>query len=356
MQTTRRTFLGLAAATAALPSTFSIARAQAKPEVIRIAGPGNAAGKPYGTGPVGVLRAREFLEKEFAADGIRIDWQFPRGTGPAINEAFANGQLDFSSYGGLPNIVGRGAGLKTRVLAGNGNAPTYLVARPTAKIAKLDDLKGKKVAVQRGTIYELSLAQFLGEVNLTSADVQIFDLQGADQTAAFTSGDVDAVIGGGSNVLHLVEKGLGQVVFTTKKNPAPGSSFGSFVVIERFSDQYPDITQRVVKGFVEASHFASSEENRETVYDLLALTGAPRSAFVTDYKDDDLKDRNNPLLDDFYKANVEAGIKFSLDQKLIRKAFDVSSWIDDSYLKKAVADLGYKGFWVSRDAKGKKIG
>ncbi|WP_105385320.1 ABC transporter substrate-binding protein [Neorhizobium alkalisoli] len=355
MQTTRRTFLGLAAAAAALPTTFSIAKAQSKPEVIRIAGPGNAAGKPYGTGPVGVLRARQFLEKEFSNDGIRIDWQFPRGTGPAINEAFANGQLDFSSYGGLPNIVGRGAGLKTRVLAGNGNAPTYLVVRPSAQVGKLADLKGKKVAVQRGTIYELSLSQFLGEVGLTSGDVQIFDLQGADQTAAFSSGDVDAVIGGGSNVLHLVEKGLGQVVFTTKSNPAPGSSFGSFVVIERFSKQYPEITQRVVKSFIEAAHFASLEENRETLYDLLALTGAPRSAFVADYKDDDLRDRNNPLVDDFYKANLEAGIRFSTDQKLIRKPFDVSAWIDDRYLKKALADLGYNGFWASRDAKGKKI-
>ena len=49
-------------------------------------------------------------------------------------------------------------------------------------------------------------------------------------------------------------------------------------------------------------------------------------------------------------------MKFSLDQKLIRKTFDINAWIDDRYLKKAVADLGYRGFWTSRDAKGKKIG
>lgn len=80
------------------------------PKVIRLAGPGNAEGKPFGTGTLGVLKVKGYLEDEFRKDGVRIDWQFPRGTGPAINEAFANGQLDFASYGGLPNIVGRGGG------------------------------------------------------------------------------------------------------------------------------------------------------------------------------------------------------------------------------------------------------
>jgi sulfonate transport system substrate-binding protein len=74
---------------------------EAPPKVIRLAGPGNAEGKPFGTGSLGVLKVKGYLEDEFQKEGVRIDWQFPRGTGPAINEAFANGQLDFASYGGL---------------------------------------------------------------------------------------------------------------------------------------------------------------------------------------------------------------------------------------------------------------
>lgn len=354
----RRTFAAALAAIIGLAAAgigFSHAVAAEKPKVIRIASFGNAAGKPFGTGTIGVLRAQEFLEKEFAADGITIEWQFPRGTGPAINEAFANGQLDFANYGGLPNIVGRGAGLKTKVIASYGVSPSYVVARPDAKIASIADLKGKKIATSRGTINELSLFRILAQANLTPDDIQFFDLQTADQISAVTSGDVDAVVGGGSSVLQLVDQKIAEVVYTTKGSPAPGSSFGSFVVTDAFREAYPDITQRVVNKFIEASYFASDEKNRDALFDIWAQTGAPRSTFEKDYADDLLKDRQSPLLDDFYRANVTAGIQFAVDQKLIRKSFEVSDWIDDSYLKTALKQYGYENVWTPRDSSGNAV-
>jgi len=121
-----------AVALALCMAVFAVGAASAQealPKVIRLAGPGNADGKPFGTGTLGVLKVKALLEDEFKTDGVSIQWQFPRGTGPAINEAFANGQLDFASCGGLPNIVGRGAGLRTKVLSTYGISPTYLVAR-----------------------------------------------------------------------------------------------------------------------------------------------------------------------------------------------------------------------------------
>ncbi len=358
MFTTRRQIGSLIAAAVTLAVagfTPVAALAQEKPKIIRVASFGNAAGKPYGTGAIGVLRAQELLEKEFAAEGIKIDWQFPRGTGPAINEAFANGQLDFAYYGGLPNIVGRGAGLKTKVVASYGVSPIYLVARPDAKIGSLVELKGKKVSTSRGTINELGLSQVLAQAKLTPDDIQFFDLQTADQISAITSGDIDVVVGGGSSVLQLVEQGIAKVLYTTKGSPAPGSNFGSFVVTDAFRQSYPELTQRVCNSFVKASYFASDEKNRATLFDTWALTGSPRSTFEKDYDGELLKDRQSPLLDDFYRANVEAGIKFAVGQKLIRKPFDVSEWVDDSYLKTALKTFGYENVWTPRDRTGNAV-
>jgi len=340
-----------AALTVAGVFASGIAAAEAPPQVIRLAGQGNAAGKPYGSAVIGVVRAKEYLEKEFAKEGVKIEWQFPRGTGPAINEALANGQADFANYGGLPNIVGRGAGLKTKVLASYGTNPSYLVVRPDIGVASLPDLKGKKIAVSRGTINELALNRVLQQGGLTEKDVTIFDLQSADQISAVTTGDVDAVLGG-NNLLTLVDKGTVKTIYSTKGSPAPGSLFGSFIVTQEFADKYPDTTKRVVKAFVQAADFASQEANRDAVLDIWALTGVPRDSLAKDFAGDKLADRLNPLLDGFYRANISNGVKFALDNKLIKTSFDVNEWVDPTYLNAAIKELGVEKTWQARDAKG----
>jgi sulfonate transport system substrate-binding protein len=324
---------------------------EAPPKVIRLAGPGNAEGKPFGTGPLGVLKVKGYLEEEFKRDGVAIQWQFPRGTGPAINEAFANGQLDFSSYGGLPNIIGRGAGLRTRVLSSYGASPTYLVARNGSGIETIADIKGKKIAISRGTILELSLHSILERQQLTEKDIQIFDLITADQISALQSGDVDAVVGT-SSVLAIVERGFGKTVFTTKGRLDAASNFGSFIAIEDFAKKYPQTTRRVLASFLRAADFASREENRSELYDIWAKAGQSRAAVATDYDGDDLRERTNPLLDDFYVANVRRGVKFAIDQKLIKQGFDVEAWIDRNGQNAALKALGYERLWKPHDANG----
>ncbi|NYE22731.1 ABC transporter substrate-binding protein [Pigmentiphaga litoralis] len=321
------------------------------PKVIRLAGQGNAGGTPYGSAVIGVVRAQELLEKEFKAEGVTIEWQFPRGTGPAINEAIANGQVDFANYGGLPNIVGRGAGLPTKVVASYGSAPTYVLVGNASPIRTLADLKGKKVTVGRGTILELSLETVLTQAGLSQKDIQLFDLKAADQVTAITSGDVDAVVGG-SNLLALPARGVGKIIYSTKGKVDPANTFGSFVVTEAFARKYPETTQRVVNAYVQGAHFASQEANRDALIKIWELTGTPSKAIVDDYAGDPLADRLSPLLDDFYVANVRRGIAFAEQQKLIRRKIDVAKWVDASYLNRAIATHGYQNVWVRRDAAG----
>lgn len=327
------------------------APAEASPKVLRIGGQGNPDGRPYGSAVIGIVRAGEYLEKEFAQDGVAIEWQFPRGTGPAINEAIANGQLDFANYGGLPNIVGRGGGLRTRIIASYGTLPTYVVARSGSGIERLEDLKGRKVTVSRGTVIELALNRFLEKAKLAETDVQLFDLISTDQIAAVGSGDVDAVVGT-SNLLPLVSKGAAKVIASTKGKVDPASGFGSFVVTESFAAQYPETTARVMRAFLKAARFASDEANRDTLIDMWALTGQPRETIAADYGGDSLADRNSPLVDDFFVSNIKNGIRFALDQKLIRRPVDAEAWIDRSYLDAAVMALGYEKVWAPHDANG----
>src|SRR4051794_22178404 len=235
--------------------------------MIRLAGQGTGYGKPYGTMTVGILAARHLLEDTFGGEGTRVEWQFPTGTGPAINEALANGQADFANYGGLPNILGRSAGLTTRILASYGVGIIYVAARKGAGIAGVADLKGRRVAVARGTINQLSMARILADSGLTERDLQLFDLKAPDQVAALSSGDVDAAFGS-SNFLELRDQGVVDIVYDNRDRPRPSNYFGSFLVTEAFAARYPETTQRVVDAFVQAAHWAALPENREQVLDL----------------------------------------------------------------------------------------
>ena len=85
---------------------------------IRIAVPDlSAAAQHSGGGISDVLRSQQLLEKAFAEDGVTIDWKYFKGAGPVINEAFANGQVDFAYLGDLAAIIGKANGLDTRLLS-----------------------------------------------------------------------------------------------------------------------------------------------------------------------------------------------------------------------------------------------
>jgi len=142
------------------------------------------------------------------------------------------------------------------------------------------------------------------------------------------------------------------VVFTTKGRVDPASNFGSFIVAEDFARKYPDLTQRVLQNFVKAAYYSSQEEHRDELYDIWARAGQSRASVAIDYDGDSLKERANPLLDVFYVANVQRGVQFSIDKKLIKSGFEVDAWIDRKGLEEAVTTLGYAGFWHPHDAKG----
>lgn len=341
------TFAGLATLV-----TSTLAMAGDAPAVIRLGGQGAGFGKPYGTGIIGTLQAKGFVEEEFKGENVKVEWTFFNGTGPAINEALANNLLDFANYGGLPNIVGRAGGLKTKILASYGVANVYAAVRKDLPVETIKDLKGRKVAVAKGTINHLSMNRLLAENGLTEKDLQIVHLTASDQLPALTSGDVDAAFGT-FNFLALRDKGIVKIVADTRSGPQPASFFGAFATTEDFAAKHPDTTRRVVKAYVKAAHWASLEENRNELLDLWALSGTAREALAEDLAGQDLKGRNTPLIDAFYRDQYKEGVRFAQENKLIRNPIDLDAWIDPTHLKAALKELNLETFWTERGADGK---
>ncbi|UFZ02374.1 aliphatic sulfonate ABC transporter substrate-binding protein [Bradyrhizobium ontarionense] len=189
-----------------------------------------------------VLKQKGLLEKEFAKDGISIVWVQSAGSNKAL-EFLNAGSLDFGSTAGSAALVAR--------INGNPIKSIYVYSRPEwtalvtakdSKIASVADLKGKRVAVTRGTDPHIFLVRALLSAGLTDKDITPVLLQHADGKAALIRGDVDAWAGL-DPMMAQAEVEEGARLFYRK---ADANTWGILNVREQFLKDNPDIVRRVL--------------------------------------------------------------------------------------------------------------
>lgn len=143
-------------------------------------------------GTEALLRASGELEK------LPFTIEFSTFTsGPPQIEAATAGKIDFAVTGNTPPIFGAAANAKVKIVTGYANNASgdAILIPATSTLASVADLRGKKVAVAKGSSAHGHLLLQLNKVNLTlgpGKDVEPVFLQPADALSAFTSGNVDA--------------------------------------------------------------------------------------------------------------------------------------------------------------------
>lgn len=329
----------------------------AEPLTIRIGTPDQSVG-PTPSGGVGIttlLDARKLLQQEFEKDGITVQWTYFKGAGPAVNEAFANKQLDFAYLGDLAAIIGRANGLQTRFLVPLRGTNSFLAVAPDSGITRLEDLKGKRLTVFKGTAYQLSLDRALARAGLTERDLQVVNLDWNAALAALAAKQLDANWASVS-LLTLQDKGLAKILLSTRDLGREYTIQSGFVGTEAFIAAHPDLTQRLVNVLVRTQAWASEPGN---LSEFLAVTtersGIPLALARAEYEGDDPKFRFSPLADDFLLTNYQGSVDQAKEAGLIRKTYDVRGWIDSSFVDKAVAGLKLDGYWQHYDRNGQPL-
>jgi len=351
MKQARRTLLagsaGLIAGIALLAHAGPVTAAPA-PAVIRI----GVASPAYGNPPaiagssIAIAHATGAIEQEFKPDNIKVEWYFFKGAGPAVNEALSNRQLDFAYQGDLPSIIGRAAGLKTRLLlATSVRINTYLAVPPGSPIHSVKDLRGKRVAMFKGTNGQLPIDRLLAANGLSERDLKVVNLDTATAQAALTTRDIDAVFGG-FDLLKLRDKGVAKIIYTSKGDSPVFTRQSHMLVTDDFATRYPALTGRFVKAVVKAARWSSDEANREEVFRLWTRPGTAKlEHWKEDYQGQQLRVRLSPLFDPFltdrYKDAVEHAYRF----RLIRTKFDVDGWIDRRFLDASLKELKLDTYW-----------
>ncbi|TWA63904.1 sulfonate transport system substrate-binding protein [Azospirillum brasilense] len=145
--------------------------------------------------PLFVAKQKKWLDEELAkvAPNAAVKWSlFPAG--PPINESFAAGQQDVGFVGDTPALVGKAAGLDTSVIALTSDGPKSLavVVGGDSPIASPKELKGRKVAVTKGSYAHHLLALVLEQGGLTLNDVELINLPVAEIPPAIVAGTIDA--------------------------------------------------------------------------------------------------------------------------------------------------------------------
>ncbi|HEY1608399.1 MAG TPA: ABC transporter substrate-binding protein [Paraburkholderia sp.] len=355
----RRPFTRVKSVLLASVLAFFVPHAYAdQPTVIRIGVAQQGVGDPptFGGSPAATVQQQRLLEKEFAKDGIKVEWLFFKGAGPAVNEAIADKSLDFAYQGDLPSVLGRANGLKTHILLESGVRVGVKVAvPPDSPVHSVKDLKDRRVSIFRGTNLQLVADNVLAENHLTERDLHVINLDSASSLAALSSKGIDASVND-YHLYRLRDQGLAKIIYESQTDGPQYTRQAHLLVLDDFDRAHPDIVQRVVNVFVKAARWSSDEANRDALFKEWAQSGVSYGSWQAEFANRPLKWRNSPLVDPFIVARYKAVASDALQLKLIRQPVQVDGWFETRYLDNALHAQGLDHYWTSYDAQGKPIG
>lgn len=145
----------------------------------------------YGT--LILLKARGSLEKRLAAMHVEVQWtEFPAG--PQLLEGLNVGSIDFGTVGEAPPIFAQAAGADL-IYVGNepaASAAEAIVVPQNSPIKSLSELRGKKIALNKGSNVHYMLVKLLEKAGVKYSEIDPVYLAPSDARAAFERGSVDA--------------------------------------------------------------------------------------------------------------------------------------------------------------------
>lgn len=256
----RRRALGLLSA-AALGVFAGAAGAQDK-SVLRI------GYQKYGT--LTLLKGRGTLEQRLAGQGITVKWtEFPAG--PVLLEGLNVGSIDFGTVGEAPPIFAQAAGANLVYVANEPPAPRSeaIVVPRTSDLRNVADLKGRKVALNKGSNVHYLLVRAIEKAGLKYSEINPVYLPPADARAAFERGSVDAWVIW-DPFLAAAEKQLGARVLADGSGLVSNHQF--YLAARPYAERNPGIVNLLIEELARVDDWGRANP-KEAAAVLTAQTG-----------------------------------------------------------------------------------
>jgi sulfonate transport system substrate-binding protein len=230
----------------------------------------------YGT--LVILQHRGSLEKRLAARGVTVLWtEFPGG--PQLLDALSAGTLDFGTTGEAPPVFAQAAGAPLLYVAVEPPAPAgeAILVPKESPLRSVADLKGKRIALNKGSNVHYLLAQALAGAGLTPGDIRPVFLAPEDGRAAFESGGVDAWAIW-DPYLAATQAATGARTLVDGQGLVSNHQF--YLATRQFAAAHPDLVQAILAELDAVDRWAALHQ--EEVAELLSpRTGIPVGPLTT---------------------------------------------------------------------------
>lgn len=287
-------------------------------------------------GSEGIARDKGYFDEEFEKIGLKVNLVPMTGAGPAINEALASGSLDIGILGDVPAVNGKANGIDTTVIAFNGlNNTVVLLANPESNISEIKDLKGKKIATQKGAFMHRLLQYILESEELSIDDIEFINMPAQDALAALESGSVDVAVTQPSDVTYKLaqENGYDEILFS--RDYDGWASGGMTEIRTDLLKSNPDVAIAFLKAIIRANEFI--ENNPNALDEQWVNAGYLKESYEYSYPN---KDNYSTIeATTGVVENAKNTLKFLQENDLTDGDFDIDKWYDLSYYEKAKEEL-----------------
>lgn len=273
-----------------------------------------------------LAKVKGWFEEEFGKDGTTVKYDFFL-SGPPMIEAMSAERVDIGIVGDMPPVSARAAGVDLKFIARSGEVPfsNALLVRPDSSYTSVQQLKGKKIAVQVGSSAHHYLILLLQKNGLKPSDVNLVNLAASDHQKALESGNVDAVSTWEPWTAILEKAQAGKVLVDSvgiKRH------ISGYILRNEFGVQNPDLVERFLKVNQKAIEYI--KQHPDEVLDLVAKDAKiPADVLGKSFRATNWDMRvTDEDVEGFQKVK-----DFLKETGTIKKDFDVRDLVDRKYLK-----------------------
>jgi len=275
-----------------------------------------------------IAKKKGWFEEAFAKANAEVQWNEFQSSVPLL-EGLVSDRVDFSFIGDGTVVTGKAANSPFTVISvtgvqGNQNS---VIVKPDSPIQSIADLKGKQIAVAKGSSGHIFLIKALQKNGLKESDVKIVQLQPDEANPAFQSGQIDAWAIWDPFVTTEVAAGRARIVESVETMGfiAPAVMIGR----DKFLKEHPDLAAVYLKVYQQTVDWVA--QNPDEAAEILASEKKMDKALVKTLVEK-TKYINDPITAETQDA-IQTTADILLESGTIKEKLDASKVYDNSYFE-----------------------